>query len=72
MMVLFWLVTSTTVPMPEACASSTTYCTTGFLKMGSISLGIFLVAGSERVPQPATGITTLRTSMDFLLMLCRD
>jgi hypothetical protein len=28
--------------------------------MGSISLGIFLVAGNERVPQPATGIITLR------------
>jgi hypothetical protein len=28
--------------------------------MGSISLGMFLVAGSERVPHPATGMTTLR------------
>ena len=68
MMVLFWLVMSTTVSMPEAWASSTTYCTTGFLKMGSISLGMFLVAGSDRVPQPATGMTTLRTSICRLLV----
>ncbi|OQB34765.1 MAG: hypothetical protein BWY06_03361 [Candidatus Latescibacteria bacterium ADurb.Bin168] len=44
---------------PCSTISSTTYCTTGFLPTGSISFGCDFVAGSNRVPRPATGITTL-------------
>ena len=41
-------------------ASSTAYWTIGLSTTGSISLGSALVAGSMRVPSPATGKTTLR------------
>jgi hypothetical protein len=34
---------------------------TGLSTMGSISLGIALVAGKNLVPRPATGITALVT-----------
>src|SRR5581483_6741852 len=47
--------------MPACAISSTTYCTVGLRPTGSISLGWDLVAGSRRVPGPATGITALRT-----------
>src|SRR5690606_22714499 len=40
---------------PASMASSTPYCTSGLLTMGSISLGMALVAGRKRVPYPATG-----------------
>ena len=43
--------------MPAATASFTTYCIKGRSTTGSISLGIAFVAGSMRVPSPATGIT---------------
>jgi hypothetical protein len=33
----------------------------GLFRMGSISLGTALVAGNMRVPNPAAGITALRT-----------
>src|SRR5215813_5671120 len=36
------------------------YCTIGFLPTGSISFGCDFVAGSNRVPKPATGMTALR------------
>ena len=45
--------------MPASVSSSTTYCTTGRRPTGSISLGCDLVAGSRRVPRPATGTTAL-------------
>jgi hypothetical protein len=48
-------VTSTTRSIPAASASSTTYWTTGLSTTGIISLGIALVAGRTRVPNPATG-----------------
>ena len=47
--------------MPAACASSTAYWISGLSTTGSISLGIALVAGRNRVPRPPTGKTALRT-----------
>src|SRR6476661_59511 len=47
---------------PAATASSTTYWMAGLSTTGSISLGIALVAGRNRVPRPAAGITALRTA----------
>ena len=48
-------VTNTTRSMPASASSSTTCCTTGLPPTGSISLGWDFVAGSSRVPRPATG-----------------
>src|SRR6476661_3293039 len=39
--------------------SSTTYCTIGLRATGNISFGCDLVAGSSRVPIPATGTIAL-------------
>src|SRR5437899_2090106 len=50
---------------PECLASSTPYWINGLSTRGSISLGIALVAGRNRVPSPAAGNTALRT---FLIM----
>ena len=47
--------------MPERTASSTTYWMAGLSTTGSISFGCALVAGRNRVPSPAAGITALRT-----------
>ena len=47
--------------MPEPTASSTTYWMVGVSTIGSISLGCDLVAGRKRVPNPAAGMTALRT-----------
>ena len=47
--------------MPASRASSTTYWMTGRSTTVSISFGIALVAGKNRVPRPATGKTALRT-----------
>src|SRR5262245_847618 len=46
--------------MPFATNSSATYWTIGLRATVSISLGWDLVAGSNRVPYPATGTTALR------------
>src|SRR3546814_7826532 len=46
--------------MPAATSSSTAYWISGLSTMGSISLGMALVAGRKRVPIPATGNTALR------------
>ena len=46
---------------PDRVSSSTTYWTTGLRPTGSISLGWDLVAGSRRVPKPATGTTAIVT-----------
>ena len=46
--------------MPARTASSTTYWMAGLSTTGSISLGCALVAGRNRVPRPAAGITALR------------
>ena len=47
--------------IPEATASSTAYWMIGRSTSGIISLGIALVAGRKRVPNPAAGRTALRT-----------
>src|SRR5437870_364036 len=49
--------------IPTRVSSSTTYCTTGLRPTGSISFGCDLVAGSRRVPRPATGTTAMSMSM---------
>src|SRR5437867_4180881 len=59
MEVLFRPVTNRIRSMPFWTSSSTTYCTIGFRATGSISFGCDLVAGSSRVPTPATGTIAL-------------
>src|SRR4051812_39402353 len=44
---------------PADAASSTTYWIAGLSTTGSISLGAALVAGRNRVPRPAAGMTAL-------------
>ena len=61
MMVLPRPVTKMNSSAPAAAASSSAYWMIGRSTTGSISLGSTLVAGSIRVPRPATGNTTLRT-----------
>src|SRR5678810_1087132 len=46
--------------MPAAAASSTAYWISGLSTTGSISFGLALVAGRNRVPRPATGKTAVR------------
>ena len=53
-----------TCSMPAATASSTAYWMIGLSTSGSISLGCALVAGRNRVPQPAAGKTALRTRIE--------
>src|SRR2546421_1165599 len=47
--------------IPAATASSTTYWMVGLSMTGTISFGWLLVAGRNLVPNPAAGITALRT-----------
>src|SRR5262245_55117262 len=47
--------------MPAARASSTAYWISGLSTTGSISFGIALVAGRNRVPSPPTGNIALRS-----------
>jgi hypothetical protein len=47
--------------MPEATASSAAYWMIGRSTSGMTSLGMALVAGRKRVPNPAAGRTALRT-----------
>ena len=54
-------VTISTSVRPAATASSTTYWIAGLSTTGSISLGVALVAGRNRVPRPAAGTTALVT-----------
>src|SRR3954470_2528167 len=54
---------------PAATASSAAYWISGLSTMGSISLGLALVAGRKRVPRPATGNTAVRIA-DFKLIEC--
>jgi hypothetical protein len=55
------LVMMITCSMPASTASSTAYWMTGLSTRGSISFGWALVAGRNRVPQPAAGKTAFRT-----------
>src|SRR5438067_3514536 len=49
--------------MPAPTASSITYWIVGLSTTGSISFGCALVAGRNRVPSPAAGMTALVTAM---------
>src|SRR6266705_2530420 len=73
MLRLLRLVTKIISSMPAATASSTMYCNVGLSTSGNISFGITLLAGSTRVPRPATGKTALRiliiSSKTFLLLV---
>src|SRR5579883_1053976 len=53
---------------PAARASSTAYWIRGLSTTGSISFGLALVAGRNRVPRPATGKTAVRMT-DFGIVL---
>src|SRR5687768_11677389 len=48
---------------PAATASSTTYWIAGLSTTGSISFGCAFVAGRNRVPRPAAGMTALVTDI---------
>src|SRR5882724_13090553 len=65
---LFRPVTNRICSMPLPTNSSTTYCTIGLRATGSISLGCDLVAGSRRVPTPATGTIALLITSRLYLM----
>src|SRR5450432_3569538 len=56
-------VTISTSLSPAAAASSTTSWMTGVSMTGSISLGVAFVAGRNRVPSPATGMTAFVTEV---------
>jgi hypothetical protein len=49
--------------MPAAIASSAAYYIRGLSTIGKSSLGIALVAGKNRVPNPATGKTAFRINV---------
>src|SRR5712692_2873108 len=57
-------VTNTISVMPAAAASSTAYWISGLSTIGSISFGLALVTGRNRLPKPATGNTA------FLSLAC--
>src|SRR6266404_7283745 len=61
-------VTNRICSIPFCTSSSTTYCTIGLRAIGSISLGCDLVAGSSRVPTPATGTIALLITSRLYLM----
>ncbi len=46
--------------IPLANASSTMYWIVGLSTIGNISFGVAFVAGKNRVPNPAAGMTALR------------
>src|SRR3954452_8457506 len=54
---------------PAATASSTTYWIDGLSTTGSISLGVLLVAGRNRVPIPAAGMTAFVTFSGFCALV---
>src|SRR5690606_20027376 len=55
-------VMNTSLRAPAASASSAAYWMSGLSTIGSISLGLALVAGRKRVPRPATGNTAVLIS----------
>ena len=57
--------------IPASRASSTAYWISGRSTTVIISLGMLLVAGSRRVPRPATGKTALRTRLVIAVWLAR-
>src|SRR6186713_1339500 len=61
-------VMKTNCSIPASRASSTAYWMTGLSTTGSISLGMALVAGRNRVPMPATGKTAFRTGFAVVML----
>src|SRR5690606_13611133 len=61
--VLLRPVTMSTSVRPAATASSTTYWMAGLSTTGSISFGMAFVAGRNRVPSPAAGMTAFVMEM---------
>ena len=55
---------NTRLRAPADNASSAAYWMSGLSTMGSISLGLALVAGRKRVPRPATGKTAARIELE--------
>src|SRR4030095_2776367 len=53
---------NTSLRAPAASASSAAYWISGLSTIGSISFGLALVAGRNRVPRPATGNTAVLIS----------
>ncbi len=53
---------------PASMISSTMYWIIGFVTMGSISLGIALVAGNILVPSPAIGTITFFKLLVFKIL----
>ncbi len=64
---LFGLVTMTMWSMPAPTASSMISCNAGVSMIGSNSFGTALVAGRNRVPSPAAGMTAARTCIPTML-----
>src|SRR3954469_12608113 len=67
--------TTSTSSRPARAHSSTTYWMAGLSTTGSISLGVALVAGRNRVPRPAAGMTAFVTRWLMtatLTRLCGD
>src|SRR5206468_3395546 len=59
--------------MPAAAASSTAYWISGLSTIGSISFGLALVTGRNRLPRPATGNTTfVSLFIRYPLLHCRS
>ena len=63
---LFRPVMNTMSVIPAATASSTAYWIRGLSTTGIISLGLALVAGRKRLPNPATG----NTALVILVVVC--
>src|SRR5262245_42744739 len=57
---------NTSLRAPAASASSAAYWISGLSTIGSISFGLALVAGRNRVPRPATGNTAVLISFAWV------
>src|SRR5262245_47146963 len=62
-------VMNTRLLAPADNASSAAYWISGLSTIGSISLGLALVAGRKRVPRPATGKTAARMGLECAMTL---
>src|SRR5947207_15645186 len=58
--------------MPAAAASSTAYWMSGLSTIGSISFGLALVTGRNRLPRPATGNTAFFSFTPMASQLVQD
>ena len=65
-------VMNTSVSAPADSASSTAYWISGLSTIGSISFGLALVTGRNRVPRPATGNTQVLTVLVGMTPIIAD